>query len=279
MLALLVFLFCWSNAILIFGLATAIVIHFASLVVLLLRFPGGILALRTSRLATFIARRWARVRVEEESLKLLRSLDPLARRVYAVEPHGAKTIGMALTLGAPGTESTPAALANNCVVVAHWILFLVPFVAQLFVLSGVVCSRPNYFLYRALDRGLSFAVCPSGLEGKLAALTRPTDDPTHHRIIHVVPRYHRLGFCSLATRMKAKLVPVLSLQENTAVSNWLFGLLAFTPKHAEMLVRVGTPIDTAGYNHEIKEDMQMLAAKYYEALKELARPDYHVLLE
>jgi len=277
-----------------FGLLLGACVQIASVVALMYIFPLGLLCLRKSRFATLLGRYLMRVNFEPESLERLHNLDPNSRYVFACEPHGDKTLGMALTFGAPGHNTLPDKVVSNCVVVAHWLLFFVPFVAQLFVLCGVVCSRPKHFLYRTLRLGCNFAVCPSGLKGKFATLQRRDEDVpkslTGKRIIQVVQRAQRLGFCSLAARYKAKIVPVLSLHEDVAYYH-LFqslrvpmlvctvGSLVFFPICERLDVRVGMPIDTDGYNSENSGEMSMLAARYYKALQDLAEPDYCVFLE
>jgi len=296
MLAVLVFLFCWATAKWAVGsLVLTVFVHFASLLACMFTFPFGIAALRTSRFASFIGRRLARVNFDDESLKLLRALDPAKRKVFVVEPHGANTLGMALTIGAPGVDSMPEELATRCVVVAHWLLFCVPFVAQLFSLCGAVCCRPNFFLYRALTKGAHFALCPSGMEGKNATLRRCNQESRRYigdkRVIHITRRNNgQLGFCSLAARNKAEIIPILSVDEDSAywmVCRWLhlpqlvypMGSFLFFPFLEEMKVRVGQPIDASHYNSKSNADMHALADHVYDSLKELARPDYCVLFE
>jgi len=178
------------------GVPFGVLWHFVSLVTLAYVFPVGIPSLRGSAFATYVGRRLIRVNFDAASLALLSALDVTAQYVFAFEPHGVIALALIFLAVAPGADSMPAALHRNCVVVAHWALAFVPFVAQLAVLYGVRFSFPKYMLYGAIDDGCHVAVCPSGIEGKYAAAMRSADDNRRRSadgrdIVHVRRRNSR----------------------------------------------------------------------------------------
>lgn len=290
MLALFICLASVLVPVFIYGPVFVAIFHFGTLVVLFWLFPVGVPAFRKSRLASFFGRTLVNINFDAVSLARLRRLDVKKNYAFAYEPHGPQVLGLCFTVAAPGTDSMPPALADNCVVVGHWIIVCVPFVAQFFALFGVVPSRPNRLFEMLLESGKSFAICPSGIQGKYASLLRTGQEPAQRKIS--VRRTRRsstserrgLGLFVYVARHKIALVPILSVDEDRAFRN-LFGWIGcphlvfplgrqiFRPLCKHMVVRVGEPIDTATVDAADPEAIRLLADQYYEALAELALPD------
>jgi len=290
------------------GFAKLAVVHFGTLYLIDLFFPVGCQSFRAGSLVRFIGRSLERVNFDERSRAILAALDPTQQYMFCYEPHGSQALALCFTAAAHGGNSMPLALAQNCVVVGHWILALIPIVAQLFALYGVVFSLPKWQIYRALEDGRNVALCPSGLQGKYASLVRPRDE-NHAKlgnkdVVHVVRRQSTaganssrsgmneggLGFIALAIRHHMLLVPILSTEEDVAFDcvmqhsylpqlAWPVGRSLLFPVVESMNVRVGTPISTDNLDSANPHHITQLSDVFYKAVKELGQPDTAVMLQ
>lgn len=252
------------------GLGVALAAHLSTVALLALFVEFGWHWLRASRLARFVGRSLMRVRVGGELLEL----DSRRQYIFACEPHGPAALHLCFLFAAHGDLAMHEKMARRTVVMGHWLLVLLPFVCQLFQLCGVMFSW-RATVDRALDRRSHVALCPSGIAGKVDAITRSFEP---HTI--VIRRRERFGFIALAARKNAVIVPVLSPDENSALTtiHWLCFAAGLTSK-CDVAMRIGKPIDTCSLDSLTQTKLDKIASLYYEALVELAGDDYKIEFE
>lgn len=212
------------------------------------------------------------------------ALRRLARRagrrqyVFAFAPHGPAADGLVSAMACHGARRAgrlQRMLDNTCVV-AHSVYLALPLVRDIYTAFGVVPHRRSD-VESALARGAHIALCPGGVAAMMRCIATPCADVD----TVVVYRRRRAGFCALAARRGAHVVPVLVL--GTARSwrclgaSFLPPLLAVHVKTREPVRCVfGAPIAAAAY----ASDVDALADKYYAALRRLgAKHGVRVLVE
>lgn len=271
MIGVLLFLFLWPLATYLCGsLRTAVILHSLTLLTLNCYLHGGWHWLRSSALARFLGRRLMRVSVVGDAL---RTLDPARQHVFACAPHGPAALHLCFVFAAHGDATMSERMARRTVVVGHWLLVLLPFVCQIFQLCGVTFSQRSSF-DRALDLRCDIALCPDGLDGKLAALRNPSAAPG----TITIRRRERAGFVALAARKRALIVPVLSPLEHRPFGVLsCFLLLAFGAySPCDIAVRVGQPIETSEIDADDSAQIDALTRTYYDRLVALAGDDYTI---
>lgn len=216
------------------------------------------------------APRWMRAAfgglVRDANLRRLARNAARRQYVFAVAPHGPAADGLVAGFAGHGV-ARPGALQrmlDATRVVAHRGYRAMPLVREIYAAFGVV-PHSRTAVDAALAAGAHLALCPSGFAGTMrciAAQAHPAADDCV-----TVYRRRRVGFCALAARRGAHVVPVLVL--GTARSWRCLGAALLPPLLAVHVktrtpVRcvVGAPIAAAPYRARVDE----LAERYYGAL-------------
>jgi hypothetical protein len=270
----------------------ALAIHFGS--VCALAAPGlkGSTWLRSSLLADAVMGWLLRTRLDADSRNHLAKLDGKRQCVLLCEPHG--QVPFHLYLFAAFGSHVPPRVAANTVVMAHWLISLLPFACQLCQLCGVVFSL-RCTVDWALDRSYNVAACMSGLFGKHMSMLNefhPASgvDKNSPRTVHI-SRSSRNGLIALAARRGALIIPVIVPSIDFAYANTrilksmplsfltltLGGELFLRPL-CVVDVRVGAPIDprSLGIDANSPADIERLRSLFYAELERLAQPDHAV---
>jgi len=203
-----------------------------------------------------------------------RALRRVARRahrrqyVFAVAPHGAAADGLVAGFACHGVARDGALrrMLDGTRVVAHGAVRALPGVRELYAVFGAV---PHWRadVDAALRSGAHIALAPSGLAGALRCIG---DAAPPAGAVNVYRRPARAGFCALAARRGAHIVPVLVLDTTRSWrclgARWLPPLLAVHVKtRRPVRCVVGAPIAAAAYATRV----DALAERYYAALREL----------
>jgi hypothetical protein len=264
----------------------ACAVHFGS--VFLLALPGfkGSTWLRSSLLADAVVGWLLRTRLDDTSRQRLAKLDGKRQHVLLGEPHGQVPLHLYL-LAAFGSH-VPRHVAENTVVMAHWLISLLPFACQLCQLCGVVFSL-RCTVDWALDRSYNVAACMSGLLGKHKSMLNETLDVVGSTVF--VSTSERNGMLALAARRGALIVPIMVPRIDLAFANTRFlkglplsfltvtlGGEFFLRPFCDVEVRVGAPIDPRrlGIDAECAADIGRLRRLFYRELEKLAQPEYVV---
>jgi hypothetical protein len=185
--------------------------------------------------------------------------------IYAVEPHGEACLGFATTF-------VPANFANSNIRLLAWSGFrFIPFLRDIYFLSGIVPAT-QASAERWMRAGADLALIPSGMMGLYHAVVErgPNYDKSSGRRVITVYRV-KLGFCALAIKHRALLMPVLSCCEDLAfrklrlLESFPFLSTVCLPTGVRAEVMAGAALDAANYR-----DVETLARDYYARLAELA---------
>ena len=141
---------------------------------------------------------------------------------------------------------------------------------------------------RLLKEGCNIALSPSGIEGKQFSFDSIESD-TAFGTASILRKYRVPGFVRLAVKHGAKIVPVLSVNENAVYRArrflgigfwplvWIWGDRVFRPLLTSVDIRYGAPIDCAGTDGD-RESLVALADLYYRRLQELSDDNDKVIV-
>jgi hypothetical protein len=242
--------------------------------------------LRSTRLSD-----WLRTYLYRMKCSMPRELEDFASReqlvgdrpaIFAVEPHGYQCTAISMLFCGYGTRDNlflstfGREFLDNTRIVVHWVHNFFPFIGILFRLFGTI-SNHRLDVELALSKNQNIVLIPSGLAGKLDAVSRPAESNS----VYVARRSDaRYGFLALAVRHDAVVVPIL-VPDEPHVYTPIAGM-AWLPEWlqpmretwvlrgvtAPMRVLIGAPIDSRNYS---KRTIENFASDYYAALGALAR--------
>lgn len=275
------------------GPLVAFVLHISTATFIAVFLPFGLHSWRASRFAHFVGRTLMRVSIDAKSVHRLQQLDERKTYWFPCDPHGQAPLHMTYVFAAHGNVGMPEGVARKTVVMGHWLILLLPFACQLCQLFGVTFSAP-FTVQRSRAFNANIALCPGGLPAKNTCMLRRHDSNHVYSTkppVYVVAR-RRPGYLRLAAKEKALIVPILSPDEERAFVNFnplswtgipyvvlMFGKEWLFRPFCNVTVRVGEPIDAARFDPTKESDMLALNNLYYERIKQLASPDYCVVLE